>query len=146
MYGIFFAIDEGQSKAYISDCEKKRTGTAMVGNEGPFLFADVPVNPDLSSWDEAKGIAIASLGKVRLPRVAYMGTIYKNNPETMGTVLSQVFFPDVIARRPRRIFVGRGNSGPDDLGHRKALYSPEKGVRDTGDDNHSSACIPKLGH
>jgi len=29
MYGIFFAIDEGQSKAYISDCEREKRGTAM---------------------------------------------------------------------------------------------------------------------
>jgi len=29
IFGVFFAIDEGQSKAYISDCERERRGTAM---------------------------------------------------------------------------------------------------------------------
>ena len=29
LFGIFYAIDEGQSKAYISDLEKKKRGTAI---------------------------------------------------------------------------------------------------------------------
>ena len=78
----------------------------MVGDEGPFLFGDVPINPDLSSRDKPEGIAIASLRKVGFPRVAYMGAVNKNNPKSMGAVLSQVFLPGIIARRPWRVFVG----------------------------------------
>jgi len=55
LFGIFYAIDEGQSKAYVADCEKKRRATAI----GTYYF---------------------TVGIIYLPASIIAGILWKINP------------------------------------------------------------------
>jgi MFS family permease len=55
LFGVFYAIDEGQSKAYITDLEKSRRGTAI----GIYNFAT---------------------GAIYLPASVIAGILWKINP------------------------------------------------------------------
>ena len=73
LFGIFFAIDEGQSKAYISDLEKKKRGTAI----GVYNFAT---------------------GLIYLPASVIAGLLWLANPNYafifagMVSIMALVFF------------------------------------------------------